>query len=138
MSYGAIRVFTDLTTIKKLLLQEGFYDPYILQNWKDGQVFGLVKSLDNFLEVHIRGYSDNTLDAEIELSREYLEHPCEVRPFYGYLINILRKHNISCEVIKPLPPDPQYVLVPKSPTKWKPLVLLGIGIACCGQRSLLN
>jgi hypothetical protein len=128
MSYGAIRVFTDLNIIKKLLLQEGFYDAGILQNWKEGQVFGLAKPLENLLEVHIRGYLDNTLDAEVELSREYLEHPYEVRPFYGYLINILGKYNIPYKIIKPLPRDPQYVSVPKSPTKWKPLIFLGIGI----------
>ena len=81
MSYGAIRVFTDLTTIKKLLLEEGFYDTGILQSWKEGQMFGLAKPLENLLEVHIRGYLNNTLDAEVELSRKYLEHPYEVQPF---------------------------------------------------------
>jgi len=127
MSYDAIRVFTDLTTIKKLLLEEGFYDTGILQSWKEGQVFGLAKPLENLLEVHIRGYLNNTLDAEVELSREYLGHPYEVRPFYGYLINILRKYHIPFEIIRPLPPYPQYVLVPKNLTKWKSLIFL-IGI----------
>ena len=132
MSYGAVRVSTDLTIIKKLLLQEGFYDAGILQGWKEGQVFGLAKPLENLLEVHIRGYLDNTLDAEVELSREYLEHPYEVRPFYGYLINILRKYHIPFEIIKPLPPDPQYISVPKNLTKWKPLIFL-IGMILVGS-----
>jgi hypothetical protein len=132
MSYGAIRVSTELTIIKKLLLQEGFYDAGILQGWKEGQVFGLAKPLENLLEVHIRGYLDNTLDAEVELLREYLEHPYEVRPFYGYLINILRKYHIPFEIIKPFSPDPQYISVPKNLTKWKPLIFL-IGMILVGS-----
>jgi hypothetical protein len=132
MSYGAVRVSTHLTVIKKLLLQEGFYDVGILQSWKEGQVFGLAKPLENLLEVHIRGYLDNTLDAEVELSREYLEHPYEVRPFYGYLINILRKYYIPFEIIKPLPPDPQYISVPKNLTKWEPLIFW-IGMILVGS-----
>jgi hypothetical protein len=31
MFYGAVRVYVDLATIKKILLREGFYDPGILQ-----------------------------------------------------------------------------------------------------------
>jgi hypothetical protein len=124
MFHGAIRVYVDLATIKEILLREGFYDPGILQARKEGQVFGLAKPSGEMLEVHIRGYVDNTLDAEIELSREYLEHPYDVQPFYSYLTNILEKYNIPYEIVKPIPPDPQYLRVPKNPIKWKPLVPL--------------
>jgi len=81
MSYWCDKSFHRFNYIKKLLLEEGFYDTGILQSWKEGQMFGLAKPLENLLEVHIRGYLNNTLDAEVELSRKYLEHPYEVQPF---------------------------------------------------------
>ena len=131
MNYGNIEVFTNLEVIKGVILQEGFYDPVILQNLKDNQVFGLVKPLNDLVEVHVRGYKDNTLDAEVELSREYLEHPYDVRPFYGFLISILTKYNVPFRIIRPLPPDPDFISIPKNLTKWKPLVLIG-GILAFG------
>jgi len=123
---GAIKVFINLNVVRETLIQEGFHDPGILQTWKEGQVFSLVKPLNELLEMHVRGYEDNTLDAEVELSRKYLQHPYEVKPFYGPLIEILVKYNIPFEVLRPLPPDPSYILVPKSPIKWEPLLLIGV------------
>jgi len=88
---GKIRVFADMDHVKQILLQEGFHDVGILQKRKEGQIFGLAKPLDENLEIHVRGYDDNTLDAEIELSREFLEHVTyKAKPYYGYLINILK------------------------------------------------
>lgn len=136
MSYGAIKVFVDLNVIKKILLREGFYDPRILQTWKKGQVFGLVKRLNDLIEVHVRGYKDNTLDAEVELSREYLEHPYEVKPFYGLLINILRRYGIPFRIISPIPPDPRYISVPENLTRWKPLLALAMIFAIIGLISV--
>ncbi len=127
--YGAVKVYCSSTFVKRILLNEGFRDAVFLQRWKDGQVFGLVKPLNGLLEVHVRGYVDNTFDAEVELSREYLEHPYDVKPFYGYLIDILRKWKIPYEIVETLPPDPQYIHVPKNPTKWKPLMLSALIIS---------
>ncbi|MEM0171805.1 MAG: hypothetical protein QXP36_01815 [Conexivisphaerales archaeon] len=133
MSYGGIEVYMDLDTVKSLLMREGFYDPGILQKRKEGQEFGLVKPINELIEVHVRGYKDNTLDAEVELSREYLEHlSTGSSPSYGFLIDILRKYNIPYSVIKPLPSDPEYISIPKTLTKWKPLVICGIGIVILG------
>jgi hypothetical protein len=73
MAYGAIKVYMDLEVVRRILLSEGFHEP-LLQGWREGQVFGLVKLLNELVEVHVRGYEDGTLDAEVELSREYLEH----------------------------------------------------------------
>jgi len=68
------RIWTPyLDRAKEALIKEGFRDT-LLQFWKPGQVFGLVKPLDDTYEIHVRGYQDGTLDAEIEVSREYLEH----------------------------------------------------------------
>ena len=99
--------------VKEILIQEGFTDPTPLQIWKEGQIFGLVKKIDEDLEMHVRGYDDFTLDSEIELSREYLEHPYDCKPYYGPLLEILRRYRIPYRIIHPLPRDPSVIKVPK-------------------------
>jgi hypothetical protein len=126
MAYGAIKVHRDLEVVRRILLSEGFYEP-LLQGWRKGQVFGLVKPLNELVEVHVRGYEDGTLDAEVELSREYLEHLWYgSKPYYGYLINILKRYNIPFSIVKPIPPGPTYIEVPQNPIKWKPLLVLAV------------
>jgi hypothetical protein len=126
MAYGAIKVYMDLEVVRRILLSEGFHEP-LLQGWREGQVFGLVKPLNELVEVHVRGYKDGTLDAEVELSREYLEHLWYgSKPYYGYLIDILRRYNIPFSIVKPIPPDPLYIVVPQNPIKWKPLLVLAV------------
>jgi hypothetical protein len=118
------RIWTPfLDRAKEALIKEGFSDT-LLQIWKPGQVFGLVKPLDDVNEVHVRGYQDGTLDSEIEVSREYLEHLIYGSyPYDHYLMEILKKHNIPHKVVKPIesaqkPPKPA-TLIP-----WKPLLLI--------------
>jgi len=112
-----------LDCVKDVLVKEGFRDT-LLQVWKPGQVFGLVKPLDDTYEVHVRGYQDGTLDAEIEVSREYLEHLIYGSyPYDHYLMEILKRHNIPHKVVKPIesaqkPPKPAS-LIP-----WKSLLLI--------------
>jgi len=80
----------------------------------------LVKLIDEKLEIHVRGHNANILDAEIELSREFLEHVTyKAKPYYGYLINILEKHEIPYQIINRLPPDLVFIEVPKKLTRWK-------------------
>jgi len=122
-AHGKIKVLSDINYVKQVLIKEGFYDPGILQIWKEGQVFGLAKRINKVLETHVRGYADNTFDAEIEISRDFLEHlSYEGKPFYGYLVNILKKYNIPFQIIDQLPPDPTSVEVPEKLTRWKPVV----------------
>ncbi len=118
------RIWTPyLDRAKEALIKEGFRDT-LLQVWKPGQVFGLVKPLDDTYEVHVRGYQDGTLDAEIEVAREYLEHlTCGAHSYDHYLLEILKRHNIPHKVVKPIesaqkPPKPA-TLIP-----WKPLLLI--------------
>jgi hypothetical protein len=118
------RIWTPyLDRAKEALIKEGFRDTP-LQVWKPGQVFGLVKPLDDVNEVHVRGYQDGTLDAEIEVSREYLEHLVYGSyPYDHYFMEILKRHNIPHKVVKPIesaqkPPKPA-TLIP-----WKPLLLI--------------
>lgn len=122
---GPIQVYRHaITDVKAALLDEGFTDPTPLQIWKPGQVFGLTKSIDDKLEMHVRGYDDGSLDSEVELSREYLEHPYDSRPFIGPLLEILSRRGIPFHATRPLPQDPRAVSVPKRLTPWKPLVAL--------------
>jgi hypothetical protein len=118
--------------VKDLFLRNGFYDPTPLQTVKPGQVFGVVKKLGQ-LETHVRGYADNTLDSEIELSRDYLEHPGEVMPYYGLLLPMLASLGVAYKITRALPPDPPGVTVPQRLTPWKPIaaavgVAVGIGV----------
>jgi len=77
-----------LDRAKEVLIKEGFRDTP-LQIWKPEQVFGLVKPLDDVYEIHVRGYQDGTLDAEIEVPREYLEHlTCGSHPYNHHLLEI--------------------------------------------------
>jgi len=120
--FGNIRV-SDLEMVKDALLREGFVDAGLLQIQKPGQVFGFVKRIDGRYEVHVRGYIDNTLDDELEVSREYLEHLFYgSQPCYETLIEILNKYDIPYELVKPIPPcleSPQ----PRTLTPWKPIAI---------------
>ena len=62
-----------LKNVQAVLFQEGF-SVTMLQKIKPGQVFGLIKKLDDVWEMHIRGFDNGNLEAEIEVSRDYLEH----------------------------------------------------------------
>lgn len=119
---------TDMDKVKNVLLKEGFRDPTPLQIWKEDQIFGLVKRVTDLLEMHVRGYEDFTLESEIELSRDYLEHPHDCRPFYGPLLEILSHYRIPFRTRR-LRKDPNSISVPKNPTPWKPLLAIASAIA---------
>jgi len=61
-----------LPSLKHALKQRGFYDSGILQLYKRGQVFGLVRLLDKILEMQIQGFKDGLIEAEIEISRKII------------------------------------------------------------------
>ena len=83
-----------------------------------------MKQIDDVFEVHVRGYADGTLDAEIEASREYLEHlTYDSRPYNHYLLDILRKHGIPYRIVKQIEPSIKPPR-PKALTPWKPLIAL--------------
>lgn len=125
-THGRVKVFVnDVRIIREILVREGFVDPSPFQTWREGQVFGLTKKVGKDLEMHVRGYEDFTVDSEVELSREYLEHPYDCKPFYGPLLEILHRYGIPFTITRPLPKDPHSVAVPKRKTPWKPLVAVG-------------
>jgi len=129
MTYGPIQVFDiEINDLESIFRAEGFRDPGLLgafQERKTGQKFGLIKPVNDKLEIHIRGYEDLTIDSEIELRRKYLQHlDAKSYPCYKQIIEILRRHNLRFKCIEPLPDDPEIkaIAVPKETTEWGPIV----------------
>ncbi len=116
--YGTVRVNVELERVREVLLKEGFREP-LLQLRREGQVFGMVKELSDTLEVHVRAYADGSLDAEVEVSRRFLEHlTAGSEPAPELLAGVLRRHGIECEVTRHPAGE---VHAPVTLTPWKPL-----------------
>ncbi len=107
-----------LEQVKKALLDEGF-QPTEFQWVKPGQYFGLVKDLPRGRQMHVRGFSDGKLEAEIEVSRFYLEHPLWKRSATKELEQILRRRGVPYkrETILQIP-KPKGKM-PKTRTDWR-------------------
>ena len=84
--------------------------------------------MDNDLENHIRFFIDNSFESEIELSREYLEHPFDCKSYYEPLFDIFNRYNIPFQIMRSIPADPIEIMVPVKKTKWKPLVISALSI----------
>ena len=111
-----------LERVKKVLLEEGFsYTEF--QHVKPGQYFGLVKDLPEGLQMHVRGFSDGRLEAEIEISRFYFEHPLYKRSATRELAEILKKHGIPYAEEKTLLFPRPVKRMPKSLTDWRKTLL---------------
>ena len=113
-----------LQRAKGALIQEGFSHT-ILQTVKSGQVFGLIKKLDKVWEMHVRGFDDRRLEAEIEVSRDYLEHlddsyRRDATPELGRILD-------DYQIIYQSAGSPQREVMlypPKQLTPWKPVVAI--------------
>jgi len=122
---GSIRVFIDIKLVKDILIKKEGFKRTRLQFKKKGQVFGLIKPINGVLEIHVRGYKDNTLDAELEISRKYIQHLFKrAIPFDIILIFILKRHNIPFEIVKPISLSVPKIDIPKILINWKKAVIL--------------
>jgi len=124
MTVTRVRPWTWLQSVHQALLNEGFADPGPLQQVvKRGQVFGLVKRLDDVWEIHIRGFDDETLEAEIEVSRDYLEHFNDRYRTDATveLTRILDCYGIPYTITGALPHTTVRLEVPEGVTPWRPL-----------------
>ncbi len=115
-----------LQNVKAVLLQEGFSGT-MLQTVKPGQVFGLVRKDDNNVwQIHVRGFDDGSLEAEIEISNDYFEHLDDT--FRGEATSELREildaYHIPYELKGSLP-QASVIYPPKQLTPWKPIVTIG-------------
>lgn len=121
--------------VEEALEAEGFSDPGILQNYKDGQVFGVVKDLDETWQMHVRGYKDGSLEAEIEISRWHLEHlqdsPLIRRSAHQELGEILHLHGIYYTTNSTFPYQEETPQPPAAVTDWRPIAAI-LGIAIIG------
>ncbi len=122
--YGIGEVRHWLSEVAALLLDDGYHHS-VLQVYSPGQVFGLVKPIDDMWEYHIRGFVDGRLESEIELSRDYFQHLSNDyrADACAYLVELLDSagiewmtHGPVAEMVMPPLPD--------KPVSWKYLVLL--------------
>ncbi|MCD6099625.1 MAG: hypothetical protein J7K33_03475 [Candidatus Marinimicrobia bacterium] len=127
MDYEKVRVYgVTLEDIKELLKREGFqHTP--LQIWKPGQVFGLVKKVKDPWEMHVRGFEDGHLEAEFEVSRDYLEHLDDRhrRSAARELSLVLSEHGIPHTIESNSSNIKLNLEVPKTLTPWKLLLTFG-------------
>ena len=129
IEHEKVRVYgVDLKVVEEILRKEGFEDT-ILQTWKPGQVFGLVKKLNFPWEMHVRGFEDGHLEAEIEVSRDYLEHLDDrYRRSAGHELSLLlSKHRIP-HTLEHSGNVKLELESPKTLTPWKPFAALGMMI----------
>jgi len=129
-----------LQVVKEVLIQEGFQDT-ILQVRKPGQVFGLIRKLDNTWEMHVRGFDDGRLESEIEISRDYFEHfNDEYRTeATSELTQILDAYRIPYEIKgNPNPSKGVLYLPKKTLVPWKPLAAIAGLVAFLGFLNWLS
>ena len=76
--------------------------------------------------MHVRGFNDGRLEAEIEVSRDYFEHLDDDyrRDATLELIQILDAHQIPYEFKGSLPQMEVILLPPKQLTPWKPIAAI--------------
>jgi len=115
-----------LEMAREVLVQDGFRRTP-LQVVKPGQVFGLVKRVDDIWEMHVRGFDDGRLEGEIEISRDYFEHLDDRfrRDATADLKQILDAYEVPCSIEGDIPHSTVVLPYPESVTPWKPLAVLG-------------
>jgi len=142
METGCVRIeFDYFEPAKNAFLSEGL-DENVPQVWKPGQRWGGAKLLDKNNEMHVRiierydGFGRFLIvDSEIEVPRDYLEHLSQefkAQPYYGPVLDILRRYGIPHSNVGFLQPDPVVVNRPTQPTPWKPLLGVVIVLAAIG------
>jgi len=111
---NAVRVHpNNVPRLVGILGGMGFREP-LFQEWRVGQRFGLSRQLTNLLEWHIRGFADGTLDSEVEISRNRLQH-LAARPgsYYSSLVRILLRNGILFHAGVGTPTDARHVYLPE-------------------------
>lgn len=113
-----------LAAVLNLLVEDGYHHS-VLQVFAPGQVFGMVKPVDEMWEYHVRGYLDGRLEAEIELSRDYLQHLSNDyrADAASHLIELLDIAGVEWMMHQPAP-DMVLPPLPDKPVSWKHLVFL--------------
>ena len=118
-----------LQEVKGALTQEGFRDTSF-QTIKPGQVFGLVRKLNEVWEMHVRGFVDGRLESEIEVSRDYIEHLNDNhrRDATPELRQILDTHHIPYHFPGIRSQMESILSLPRQVTPWKPVLVAILGL----------
>ena len=126
---GMVETRAWLGRVKQMLLEEGFMDAQ-LQIQKPNQSFGLIKRIADIWEMHVRGFYDGSLDAKIEISRDYIEHSNDrySTSAINELIGLLNHYGIPFEITGEPTSLVSKIEAPNSVTEWRPLLGLGIVI----------
>jgi len=113
-----------LEQVADVLVDDGYHHS-VLQVFSPGQVFGLVKPLDDMWEYHVRGFTDGSLQSEIELSRDYIQHLSNDyrADAAACLVALLDDAGIDWTAAEPVAATILPVL-PAQPVSWKNLALL--------------
>ncbi|QRF76164.1 hypothetical protein Thermo_01681 [Thermoplasmatales archaeon] len=126
-----------LSEVKDYLLSTGFKIPGMAL--PQGEVFGLTRSLDPILELHIRAFPDGRIQSHVEVKREFFEHlggqsriyvVYEAYQFYRPVVNefYLRYISSNSYVTSIIQNFNVSIPAPSKVTPWKPIVM-GIGMA---------
>lgn len=78
--------------------REGFYDIDPLQE-NHGQIWGLVKTLDDFWQIHVKVMPDGLIECEIEPKHDYpAEHLDQQNSFSGHhhVSYYLKNYRVPC------------------------------------------
>lgn len=96
----------DLPKVEECLLKAGFQHIIILQEQKENQVFGMARFATYIdwlsqgygptkaremtqCQVHVRGFSDGKIEAELELDRQDIRHPFSPRVSHHLIIECI-------------------------------------------------
>lgn len=92
--HALVRILPEqLHTFERVLKHEGFWNAGLFQFWKQGQLYGYVKSLGNDLEWHVRAFRNGWLGSEIEPSRWTRNHfTYPPVTYFEPLIGLLRRY----------------------------------------------
>jgi len=135
----------DLPKVEECLKKAGFYYIILLQEQKENQVFGMAREATyidwlcqgygptkakemSLCQVHVRGFSDGKIEAELELDRFDARHAISPRVSHHLLIEFILSfngiHYRRGTPLGPLDPVKELEKFPKEErVEWIPIVI---------------
>ena len=121
-----LHYLADIHRAQRVLIANGFHWT-LWQYLKPRQSWGVVKDVGSGeVQIHVRGFNDGRVEAEIEVSRFYLEH--HRHPSVNANLNIakiLEAGGVPI-IIEPSDELVRSYSVPNRLTDWRPAALIGI------------